>query len=87
VLLYDIFWYFPLGKQLRDLLREVSQLLKEDGVLSVLPQHIDVSSLEREIEGAGFHLERRNSSAIFHDHHIESGEILTFTKASPIGHT
>ncbi len=87
VLLYDIFWYFPLGSQLRVLLREVRRLLKADGVLSVFPQHIDVSALQREIEGAGFHLQRHNTSEVVHDDRLESGEIFTFQKASPEAHT
>ncbi len=87
VLLYDIFWYFRLGSQLRVLLREVRRLLKADGVLSVFPQHIDVSALQREIEGAGFHLQRHSISEVVHDDRMESGEIFTFKKASPEAHT
>jgi ubiquinone/menaquinone biosynthesis C-methylase UbiE len=83
VLLYDIFWYFRIGRDLRVLLSEMRRLLKPDGLLSVLPQHIDVSALQREIEGAGFGLQRRRVSDVFHDNNIESGEILTFKKASP----
>ncbi len=87
VLLYDIFWYFRLGSELRDLLREVRRLLKADGVLSVFPEHIDVSALQHEIEGAGFHLQRHNISEVFHDDRIESGGIFTFKKALPEAHT
>jgi len=83
VLLYDIFWYFRLGdRQLGVLLREVRRLLKADGLLSVFPEHIDVSALQREVEDAGFQLQRRRICEVFHDDNIESGEIFTFTKAS-----
>ena len=82
VLLYDIFWYFRIGEELRALLHEVHRLLKADGLLSVFPEHIDVSALQQEIEDAGFELRRRRNSEVFHDHQIESGEIFTFTKAS-----
>ena len=84
VLLYDIFWYFRLGdRQLGVLLREMRRLLKADGLLSVFPEHIDVSALQREVEDAGFQLQRRRICEVFHDDNIESGEIFTFTKASP----
>jgi len=83
VLLYDIFWYFRIGEQLRVLLGEMSRLLKADGQLSVFPEHIDVSALQREIERAGFRLQRGSTSRVLHDDHIESGEVFTFTKASP----
>ena len=86
VLLYDIFWYLRLGSQLRLLLREVRGLLKADGVLSVFPEHIDVAALQREIEGAGFHLQRHSISEVFHDDRLESGGIFTFKKASPQAH-
>jgi len=82
VLLYDIFWYFRIGKQLRVLLREVRHLLKADGLLSVFPQHIDVSALQHEIEDAGFELQGSSISRVLHDDHLESGEIFTFRKAS-----
>lgn len=87
VLLYDIFWYFRIGEELRALLREVRRLLKADGLLSVFPQHIDVSALQSEIQSAGFNLHRHRVSEVFHDHQIESGEIFTFKKASPKGGT
>lgn len=82
VLLYDIFWYFRIGEELRALLREVRRLLKADGLLSVFPEHIDVSALQQEIEDSGFELRRRRNSEVLHDDHIESGSIYTFKKAS-----
>ena len=86
VLLYDVFWYFRLGEQLRVLLREMRRLLKADGLLSVFPEHIDVSALQREIEDAGFQLQRHRICEVFHDDNIESGKIFTFKKASPEDH-
>ncbi|MFC2008616.1 class I SAM-dependent methyltransferase [Chloroflexota bacterium] len=87
VLLYDIFWYFRPGEELGVLLREMRRLLKADGLLSVFPQHIDVSALQREIEGAGFNLQRHIISEVVHDDQVESGEIFTFRKASLKAHT
>ena len=83
VLLYDIFWYFGIGEELRVLLGEVRRLLRADGLLSVLPQHIDAPALQSEIESAGFTLRRHSACRVFHDHEIQSGEIFTFRKAAP----
>ncbi|RLG96552.1 hypothetical protein DRO28_05405, partial [Candidatus Bathyarchaeota archaeon] len=55
VLLYDIFWYFPLSDpRLTSLLKEAYRVLRGSGLLSVLPKHIDPERLREKIEGIGF---------------------------------
>jgi len=82
VLLYDIFWYFPIGSRLRDLLREIRRLLKPDALLSIFPEHIDVDALQHEIQQAGFNLERRFSTEVVHDAQPQTGQILNFRKSA-----
>lgn len=79
-LLYDIFWYFPIGRQLRDLLKEVYRVLKSDGILSVFPQHVDVAALRREIEAGGFSLQGQITTQVVHEGRLESGQIISYRK-------
>ncbi|PDM25799.1 hypothetical protein CP083_07145 [Candidatus Bathyarchaeota archaeon B24-2] len=82
VLLYDIFWYFPLSDpRLTRLLKEAYRVLRGSGLLSVLPKHIDPERLREKIEGIGFRLRSVYSGAVLHDGVIEKGQILNFMKA------
>ena len=82
VLLYDIFWYFPLSDpRLTSLLKEAYRVLRGSGLLSVLPKHIDPERLREKIEGIGFRLRSVYSGAVLHDGVIEKGRILNFMKA------
>jgi ubiquinone/menaquinone biosynthesis C-methylase UbiE len=81
VLLYDIFWYFPLtDNRLPKLLAEVYRVLRRDALISVYPKHTDSERLKDRIEGAGFHLNRKYSSVLIHDGKLESGQVLNFIK-------
>ena len=82
VLLYDIFWYFPLSDpRLTSLLKEAYRVLRGSGLLSVIPKHIDPERLREKIEGIGFRLRSVYSGAVLHDGVIEKGRILNFMKA------
>ena len=81
VLLYDIFWYFPLTEpDLRKLLKEVYRILKKNSLVSVYPEHIDIERLKEKIEDKGFYLQNRFTGDIVHEDNIEKGQILNFIK-------
>lgn len=81
VLLYDIFWYFPLtDPRLIKLLNEVYRVTKPDALISVYPKHIDSERLKDKIGSAGFYLENRYSGMIIHDGKLERGQVLNFRK-------
>lgn len=83
VLLYDIFWYFPLtDPRLTKLLAEVHRITKPDALISVYPKHIDSDRLKDRIEKAGFRLRDKYSGMFIHEGQLEKGEILNFIKAS-----
>lgn len=82
VLLYDIFWYFPVtDPRLATLLKEAYRVLRDDGLMSVFPEHIEIEELKREIERAGFRLQNRFSGQLIHDGSPQQGQILNFGKA------
>ncbi len=81
VLLYDIFWYFPLtDNKLPKLLVEVYRVSRFGALLSVYPKHIDTERLKDKIESAGFHLKNRYSGVLMHDGRLERGQVLNFVK-------
>jgi len=81
VLLYDIFWYFPLtDPRLIKLLNEVYRVTKPDALISVYPKHIDSERLKDKIGSAGFYLENRYSGMIIHNVRLERGQVLNFRK-------
>lgn len=83
VLLYDIFWYFPLtDPRLPKLLAETCRVLKPHGLLSVYPKHINSKQLKNKIESAGFRLQNRCSGVFIHDDMLERGQALNFRKSS-----
>lgn len=80
-LLYDIFWYFPVtDPRLARLLKEAYRVLRDDGLMSVYPEHIEIEELKQEIERAGFYLQNRFSGQLIHDGRPEQGQILNFRK-------
>jgi ubiquinone/menaquinone biosynthesis C-methylase UbiE len=81
VLLYDIFWYFPLSDdRLTKLLSEVYSIATTDALISVYPKHINSEQLKDKIESAGFHLKDKYFGLLIHDGHLETGQILNFRK-------
>ena len=81
VLLYDIFWYFPLtDERLPKLLSEVYRVTADDGLLSVYPKHINSEQLRDKIERTGFKLEGKHFERLIHDGNIESSHLLNFSK-------
>ena len=81
VLLYDIFWYFPLtDNRLPKLLAEVYRISTPDAMISVYPKHIDSEQLKNKIENAGFHLKDKCLKMLIHDGQLERGQILNFVK-------
>lgn len=83
ILLYDVFWYFPLrDRRLPALLDELNRVSKPDALLSVFPKHIDVDELQEKIEGHGFSFANMFSGELLHDNRLEKGEILNFKTKS-----
>lgn len=82
VLLYDIFWYFPVtDPRLARLLKEAYRVLRDDGLMSVFPKHIEIEELKQEIKRAGFYLQNRFTGQLIHDGSPQQGQILNFRKA------
>ena len=81
VLLYDIFWYFPLTDgRLPKLLSEVHRVTADDGLVSVYPKHINSERLKEKMESAGFELEGGYLGRLIHDGNLETGRVLNFRK-------
>jgi len=81
VLLYDIFWYFPLSDpRLTKLLAEVYRVSRRQAVISVIPKHINSEQFKDKMENAGFQLKKKNAGTIIHDGAFERGQILNFVK-------
>ena len=81
VLLYDIFWYFPLSDpRLTRLLTEVYRVSRREALISVLPKHVDLEQLKNRIKHVGFQLKSEYSEIIIHDGILERGRVLNFVK-------
>lgn len=79
ILLYDVFWYFPLrDRRLTLLLDELYRVSKPNALLSVFPKHIDAERLKEKIESHGFTFTNMLSGNFLHDNRLEKGEILNF---------
>jgi ubiquinone/menaquinone biosynthesis C-methylase UbiE len=79
ILLYDVFWYFPLSdRRLSLLLDELYRVSKPSALLSVYPKHIDSEGLRKKIEGHGFIFMNVFSGSVLHEDRLEKGEILNF---------
>lgn len=82
VLLYDIFHYFPIeSTKLFILLNEVRRILKDDGLISIYPEHIDKGKLKQIIINSNFNLEKEICSFLIHDNNIQKGCIWDFKKS------
>ncbi|EMR73349.1 methylase involved in ubiquinone/menaquinone biosynthesis, partial [Thaumarchaeota archaeon SCGC AB-539-E09] len=83
ILLYDVFWYFPLSdRRLLMLMDELYRVSKPDSLLSVYPKHIDSERLREKIESRGFIFKNMFSGNLLHDNRLERGEILNFKTES-----
>ena len=83
VLLYDIFWYFPLSDpKLTELLAEIHRITKLDALISVYPKHIDSEQLKYKIESCGFRLKEKYSGMLLHHNWLEKGEVHNFTRVA-----
>ena len=81
VLLYDIFWYFSIEDiRLSMLLGEVYRILKDNGLISVYPEHVDTDKLKQIITNANFRLEKELSSIVIHDNNLKKRYIWNFKK-------
>jgi ubiquinone/menaquinone biosynthesis C-methylase UbiE len=79
VLLYDIFWYFPIyDNKLTKLLDEVNRVLKDGGILSVFPKHIEAEKLSSKILRHGFAFKDIYRCTLLHDGSLEKGKIYNF---------
>jgi ubiquinone/menaquinone biosynthesis C-methylase UbiE len=77
VLLYDIFWYFPLtDPRLPKLLDEVYRVTKSDGLISVYPKHIDSEQLNHKIQDVGFRLKNKYSGTLIHEGRLETDQVV-----------
>ncbi len=82
VLLYDIFWYFSIEDiRLPLLLDEVYRILKNNGLLSIYPEHVDTNNLKLIIINANFRLEQEFFNTLIHNNNLKKGYILNFKKA------
>lgn len=82
VLLYDIFWYFSTEDiRLPILLDEVYRILKDNGLISVYPEHIDINKLKQKITNSNFRLERKIFNTIIHDNNLQKRYIWNFRKS------
>jgi len=80
-LLYDIFWYFSVENiKLSVLLDEVYRILKDNGLISVYPEHIDRDKLKKIIINTNFKLEKELFNTILHDNNLQKGYIWNFKK-------
>ncbi len=82
VLLYDIFWYFSIEEErLPVLLDEVYRILKNNGLLSIYPEHVDTNKLKLIIINANFRLEQEFFNTLIHNKNLKKGYIWNFKKA------
>jgi len=81
VLLYDIFWYFSIEDiRLPLLLDEVYRILKNNGLLSIYPEHVDTNKLKLIIIDANFRLEKEFFNTLIHNNNLKKGYIWNFKK-------
>jgi len=79
VLLYDIFWYFSIEDiRLPVLLDEVYRILKNNGLLSIYPEHVDANKLKLIIINANFRLEQEFFNSLIHNNNLKKGYIWNF---------
>ena len=79
VLLYDIFWYFPVtDSRMAELLWNAHRILKPKGLLSVYPKHVNTGDLKRIIEKNGFYLKDTYDGLFIHEKRIIRDKALNF---------
>jgi ubiquinone/menaquinone biosynthesis C-methylase UbiE len=79
VLLYDVFWYFPLGDpRLDSLLTELRRVLTPKGLLSIFPTHIDTEKLTQKIKLLGYAYHSEFTGQLFHYSWLEEGQIQNY---------
>jgi len=82
VFLYDIFTHFSIeNTRLSILLDEVYRILKDNGSISVYPEHVDKEKLKKVVINANFRLEKETRSFLIHDNNIKKGCIWDFRKS------
>ena len=84
VLLFDVFhyYYFSSVAERRDLLGEISRVLKPDGLLSVYPKHMETEA-RAEIEKYGFSIQSDFSITLVHDRtDTVEGQVINFQRQS-----
>jgi ubiquinone/menaquinone biosynthesis C-methylase UbiE len=82
VLLFDVFhyYYFSSVAERRDLLGEISRVLKPGGFLSVYPKHMETEA-RAEIEESGFSIQNDFSITLVHDRtDTVEGQIMNFQR-------
>jgi ubiquinone/menaquinone biosynthesis C-methylase UbiE len=82
VLLFDVFhdYYFSSAAERQDLLGEIRRILKQGGILSVYPKHMETEA-KAEIESAGFSIQNEFSMTLVHDRtDTVRGQIINFQK-------
>jgi len=81
VLLYDIFRYFSIeSTKLSILLHEVHRILKDNGLISVYPEHVDKDKLKQIIINSNFKLKRKLFNTIIHDNNLQERYVWIFRK-------
>ena len=63
------------------LLGEVYRILKDKGLISIYPEHIDAEKLKQIIINANFKLEKELSSFLIHDNNLQKGYVWNFKKS------
>ncbi|MDY6794067.1 MAG: class I SAM-dependent methyltransferase [Actinomycetota bacterium] len=91
MLLYDVLHYLNPGERVR-VYNNAHRVWKADAILSVYPKHcksdeplwnladLELEDIVKEIEGAGFHLERKLFKKLVHDEGFDNGYILNYGK-------
>lgn len=102
VLLYDVLhhYYFPRAVDRERILHEVHRVLKPDGFLSFYAGDLEIyhhsselRRIEKQIEGANFHVESEHFETLVHEGRHVRGKVLNFRKwpsrrrpiVSPVG--
>ncbi len=93
ILLYDVLHYMETKKR-REVYKEIYDILKIGGLLSVYPKHYELDeplwnfsemklgTIMKEIESASFCFERQIFNELIHDDKYDKGIILNFAKVN-----
>lgn len=82
VLLYDVIHdsYFSGLEKRKELLSEIHRILKQNGVVSIYPEHSPPRDIKREVEKAHFCFEKEIHSTLLHDSCLTEGNVFNFRK-------